>query len=1079
MTLRRFLLLATLTVVLICDAAAPNAAQVAGADTAVGEVRALLADAKYADAEARARAVLSERESLSADSLDVARTLDVLVQVLVEAGKAGNPEALERARRAVGLKESLLGANNPEVAASLSQLGLVLRRTGQLKEAGEAYARALRIQEQALGPAHPEVARTLAAQTALANGTGEFARARELGERAIGIAERAQPADGVLTAVAANNLAIALYELNDYAGSQRRFEQSLRSYEAALGPDHPEVAKTSTNLANVVGEAGELTAARALYERAIAIQERRQGPDHPDVALGLNNLADIYVRIGDYAQAQRLFERALAILERAFGAQHTRVAMALGNLAEVRVRQGQYTVAEPLYERALEIREASLGPDHPSLVYTLTGLGDLRKELGQTQQARALYERALTTAERAFGPDHPMVALALHGLGDILLDMKELAAAEQRVTRAIDMRRQLLGDDHPLVAESRALLALILARTGRPVAAVESALEAERVARDHMQVTAQALSERHAATYAEHRVSGAAIALSLLETEPAGLSGLVAPTWDAVVRSRAAILEEVASRHRLVAGTDDSESVRLATTLIAARERLAGLLARGAADPASRTRVEEAARERDDAERMLAEHSLRFRTAQQRGRVGFAEAVAALPADAALVAFVKFRRMDVRSPGPASARVAPGRTERPRDGDAYLALIARPGAPPSAVPLGDSDRIEAAVTRWRSGIAAEIEAGRPSARTERVHRTDGTALRQLVWDPVRQAIDGARQVFLVADGSLHLVNFGALPRSAGGYLVEDQRLLHHLSAERDLAQADTPLGRGLLVVDDPDYDTVRRAAAPRIPASPTQPVRSRRPAAAQAAGSAPPCSDLQSLRFDTLPETRREADAIAALWSAAEPARTSDADAAAARGAVRRLTGSSATEAALKNSAAGKRVVHLATHGFFLGAWCAPGAGTAEAAVAGPAPLLLAGLALSGANERIGRPVDEDDGILMAEEVATLDLHGVEWAVLSACDTGVGLPRAGEGLFGLRRMFQIAGARTVIVTLWPVVDEITREWMSAAYRGHFVRQRPTADALREATIQLLARRRARQETTHPAYWAAFVGIGKP
>ena len=1058
MTLRRFLLLATLAVVLICDAAAPNAAQVVGTDIAVAEVRALLADTKYADAEARARALLSERESRSPDSLDVARTLDVLVQVLVEAGKAANPEALERARRAVTLKESLLGAADPDVAVSLSQLGLVLRRTGQLKEAGEAYGRALRIQEQTLGPTHSEVARTLAAQTALANAAGEFARARELGERAIAIAERAQPPDGVLTAVAANNLAIALYEVNDYAGSQRRFEQALGSYEAALGPDHPEVAKTSTNLANVVGEAGELTAARALYERAIVIQERRQGPDHPDVALGLNNLADIYVRIGDYAQAQRLFERALAILERAFGAQHTRVAMALGNLAEVRVRQGEYKLAEPLYERALRIREASLGPDHPSLVYTLTGLGDLRKELAQPQQARALYERALTTAERAFGSEHPMVALALHGLGDILLDMNQLAAAEQRVTRAIEMRRQLLGDDHPLVAESRALLGQILARTGRPVAAIDAALEAERVAREHMQLTAQALSERHAATYAERRVSGAAIALSLLETDAGRPADLVTRTWDAVVRSRAAILEEVASRQRLVARADDAESVRLATTLHAARERLAGLLARGAADPASRTRVEEAARERDNAERMLAEHSLRFRTAQQRGKVGLAEAAAALPADGALVAFVKFPRVDVRSAAPVDARVAGGKTPGARTGNAYVAFIARSGATPIAVPLGDGDRIDAAVTRWRSGIASELETGRSSTRGERVHRTDGAVLRQLVWDPLRQAVAGARHVFLVADGSLHLVNFDALPRSAGGYLVEDQRLLHHLSAERDLVQSDTPMGRGLLVVDDPRYGTATRGAA-----------------AVQDVDRAARCADLQSLRFDTLPETRREAEAIAALWATVEPPRTSGTDAPTARGAVQRLTGASATEAALKRSAAGKRVVHLATHGFFLGAWCA-GPPNSPAA-AGPAPLLVAGLALSGANERLRRGAEEEDGMLMAEEIATLDLHGVEWAVLSACDTGVGLPRDGEGLFGLRRMFQIAGARTVIVTLWPVVDEITREWMSAAYRGRFEKQRSTAAALRDATIQLLEHRRARKETTHPAYWAAFIAIG--
>ena len=1044
--------------------APPGAAQLANDDPALNEIRGLLTESRYAEAEIRVRALLNARESQDPDSVDVARMLDMLVQVLVEAGKSADSDALAGAQRAVRIKEQRLGVDAAEVAISLSQLGLVLRRTGQLKEAGEAYSRALRIQEHALSPAHPEVARTLAAQTALANNAGEFARARELGERAIDIAERAQPPDGVLTAVVANNLAIALYELNDYAGAQRRFEQALRSYEGALGVEHPEVAKASTNLANVISEAGDLAGGRTLYERAIAIQERRQGRDHPDVALGLNNLADIYVLIGDYAQAQTLFERARVILERAYGPDHTRVAMALGNLAEVRVRQGVYAAAEPLYERALRIREASLGPNHPSLVYTLTGLATLRQKLKQPAAARALYERALTLAEGGFGSEHPMVAFTLHGLGETLLDEGDTAAAERRVVRAIDIRRRLLGDDHPLVAESRALHALILARTWRHAAAIDAALEAEHVARAHLQLTAQALSERHAMTYAQRRVSGAGIAMSLLEADPGALAATAERTWDAVARARAAVLEEVASRQRLVAHAEDEESARLVRALVAAREHLAALLARSAADPAARLRVEQQVRERDQAERALAEHSVRFRTAHERARVGIRDAIAALPPNGALVAFVRFTRVEVLT------------AALPR-GDAYAAFVARSGVPVAAIALGDAGPIDAAVALWRAGIAGEIEAGRPGARAERVHRDTGAALRKLIWDPLQAALRDAEDVFVVADGSLHLINLGALPHPSGGYLVEDRPLLHHLAAERDLVQPPTPLGTGLLIVDNPNYDSGRGAKPTPLPAV-------ARSAGGPAVARSPGCDDLQSLRFDTLPGTRREADAIAALWTkSVRPVAGTDG----ARRVVSRLSGAGATESALKRATRGMRVVHLATHGFFLGAWCQEsiaGAGPVKSPntrvpnAGAPAPLLLAGLALAAANDRLQRAAEQDDGMLMGEEIATLDLQGVEWAVLSACDTGLGLPRAGEGLFGLRRMFQIAGARTVIATLWPIVDQTTREWMTAAYEGRFVKAWSTSEAVRAATIRILAGKRARGESTHPAYWAAFIAVGQ-
>ena len=140
-------------------------------------------------------------------------------------------------------------------------------------------------------------------------------------------------------------------------------------------------------------------------------------------------------------------------------------------------------------------------------------------------------------------------------------------------------------------------------------------------------------------------------------------------------------------------------------------------------------------------------------------------------------------------------------------------------------------------------------------------------------------------------------------------------------------------------------------------------------------------------------------------------------------------------------------------------------------------PLLLSGLAFAGANRRAAAGHDEDDGILTAEEVASLNLQGTEWAVLSACDTGLGEIKAGEGVFGLRRAFQIAGARTVIMSLWSVDDQATRLWMRALYDGRLNKNLNTADAVREASLTVLRARRARGQSTHPFYWAAFVAAG--
>jgi CHAT domain-containing protein len=109
--------------------------------------------------------------------------------------------------------------------------------------------------------------------------------------------------------------------------------------------------------------------------------------------------------------------------------------------------------------------------------------------------------------------------------------------------------------------------------------------------------------------------------------------------------------------------------------------------------------------------------------------------------------------------------------------------------------------------------------------------------------------------------------------------------------------------------------------------------------------------------------------------------------------------------------------------------------------------------------------------------VASLDLRGIEWTVLSACDTGLGVIKDGEGVLGLRRAFQIAGVRTVIMSLWSVDDTATQAWMRALYRERFRNGATTMAAVRNASLQTLRARRARGESTHPFYWAAFVAAG--
>jgi CHAT domain-containing protein len=399
--------------------------------------------------------------------------------------------------------------------------------------------------------------------------------------------------------------------------------------------------------------------------------------------------------------------------------------------------------------------------------------------------------------------------------------------------------------------------------------------------------------------------------------------------------------------------------------------------------------------------------------------------------------------------------------------------------------LGPARDIDTLVARWREAAAGPARnADTTSARGDAAYRRVAADLRRTIWDPVAPHLAGATRVFIVPDGALHLVNFAALPSGTTSYLAEVGPRLHYLSAERDLVTAKpSTIRQGLLAIGNPAFDGRPQTMAARAPVTAATGSQS---AEQVYRGPRPTCGGFPSMRFAALPASGKEVHDIAALWDQRrDEAGPNGAAKTDPHGSALLLTGAAASEARFKQAAHGQRVLHLATHGFFLGGECASDFGALSTAssesplraVTSENPLLLSGLVFAGANHRQSVGRDDEDGILTAEEVAALDLTGTEWAVLSACDTGAGEVRAGEGIFGLRRAFQVAGARTVIMSLSPVDDEAARLWMRALYRQHFVEAKTTADAVHGADLELLQQRRQKGLSTHPFYWASFVAAG--
>jgi hypothetical protein len=460
--------------------------------------------------------------------------------------------------------------------------------------------------------------------------------------------------------------------------------------------------------------------------------------------------------------------------------------------------------------------------------------------------------------------------------------------------------------------------------------------------------------------------------------------------------------------------------------------------------------------------------------------------------------------------------------------------------------LGEAEPIDRLVADFRAGVTGQIEM-RNMAREARTPTPDtdatgGERLRAAVFDPLASALGRCRRLFLAPDADLNRLSFEALPLAEGRHLLDAYRI-SYVGVGRDLLRFHTRSGRqpaAPLVAADPDFDLGARtdAAPPEQPGTAERPPRRgfwgrlirRRPAeqsrestpqpAARPTPAAPAASrlsrdfDRSSYHFPRLPGTRVEGECVGRQLG------------------VQPLLAGAALEGSLK-AGRSPRILHLATHGFFLpdlqrdpnqlgrnlesmGIGDAPCLGR----LSGPGmenPMLRSGLALAGANTFLrgaALPAEAEDGLLTAEDVTGLDLLDTELVVLSACDTGLGAVLFGEGVFGLRRAFIVAGAKTLVTSLWKVPDLATAFLMDRFYDNLLSRgldrdlalsqaQRATRDAtiaqlkvewLAPAMIERLAASDAEARRglealaakpddhkpfERPFFWGAFICQGDP
>ncbi len=919
------------------------------------------------------------------------------------------PDAIVKAEHALSLRTAVLGETHADVAECLHLLGTLYLNHWDMARAEPLLQRAITMREATLGKGHPDVAYSLNNLANLYIQQGLYARAEPLHERALAIRETALGKHHPDVAHSLNNLAILYYERGQYSRAEPLHERALAIRETALGKQHPDVAHSLTSLANLYLQQGLYARAESFYARSLAIREAAFGKQHPYVAHSLTDLGELYRLRGMHARARPLHERSLAIRESTRGKNHPDVAHGLNNLAELYQEQGLYAQAEPLYQRALAIREEVLGQHHSDVAYSLLSLAGIYQAQGLYARAEPLTQRALTIWETAIGEHHPGVARALNNLAMLHLARHQLDSAVPLLTRAFAISEQRLRQEALDFSEFRLTSFLQFLRA-----------DEERI-------------------------------YSLLRAYPDDAS-VRRLAFTAVLLRKGRSVEEIAGTSRTIYRSLGPEDRDTFERLRGLRAQLAQLSLNG---PGQRSTADhqqqlKALSEQGDAlEADLAKRSapLRALTALPSPADIVDRVAAALPPDGALIEFVAYTDRDlVPKPGARDAQSA-ARLH-------YLALLLLPDASIRALDLGPVAPIDRAASNLRDALARRDTASQSSAR----------ALYTLAFQPLLPLLGDVRRIFLAPDGQLGLIPFDAL-HDGQQFLLESFDF-SYLTSGKDLLprSGELPPASSVTVIADPAFDS-----PPDMLASTPMETRARaQRSPALERFFATLRTHLAGQSWAPLPGTRKEAEAIQRLLPQAQL-----------------LLGSNATKQRLLELAA-PGVLHIATHGFFLKDAATPKGSRGTAHVGSHAggapgqaptdPLLRSGIVLAGAKaSTLDTPAESshpaENALVTALEFAGFDLWGTQLVVLSACDTGRGDIKHGQGVYGLRRAFVVAGAETVVMSLWKVNDDSTRLLMEEYYR-HLLAGRGRAEGLREAMQTL------RKTHPHPYYWAPFIALGR-
>lgn len=777
--------------------------------------------------------------------------------------------------------------------------------------------------------------------------------------------------------------------------------------------------------------------AELIYQRAIKLSRQSHPETETMTAVCQSALGQVYAQEGKYDRAGEIYLSIINSNQKLVKKNGFTIARTYNDLADLYAYQKKYDLAEKYLLKYSDIIDGMFGYNSVENSYRLFFLGRLYSQMGQYQKADSLLLDCLKIRQGLKQMNEVQMSHTYFRLGSNALLMKQYDRAEKYLLHALDIRKRRLGPFHPNVFQTYQKLGNLYAATGRDMKAVEYYDNADQARKSFFEYTFSSTSENQKLNYISiyPPVNHALLTLARDNHSVAAMT----TAYTNLLNGKNLVINALMAEKEIAYCNFEQKDLDLYQKRNEIRTDIAHLfLTQNDNSLPLGDTINSLIAYQDSLEADLSRSCSIFRKKIKVQDYRLDDVVGALPENSVLFDFIKYHPFDLAAPDKATV-------------SSYLVFVIDKNKKPRLIDLGSAEKIDSLIIDYCALMEKAhkvIYLGDISENEKQLNKI-GYKLFQKIMLPLNDELDSERPIFIAPDGLLNLLPFYTLIDEHKNYLIEKYNIIN-LTSAKDLINGNGYENVGskeAIIFADPDYDAGKAEQGPVSDIlMPTE-------------------FNCLNAEFPLLRYSWKEAVEVVDLLH-----RHGGYD-------VSLYFGENASEIKLKSITTPPYLLHISTHGYYCD----------QTGKLFDNPLLNSALVLAGVNSRLFKNTSKntqiEDGILTAYEVSGLNLSDCELVVLSACESGAGElshdnSDQHEGVYGLRRAFRHAGAKSILFSLWNVPDKETFELISRFYQS-WLRGATKTESIHKAMLKTLEEAKINHNSTHPIFWGGFMLVGEP